>query len=706
MQLSTLQFFVRLLLLGANLAGMLYLSASITGSISDEKPEPAGIFVVSFSVFTVSFLVLAYLNVFHLMGYGVLTAGYWLVALWLRPDSAETVPALQTNAFNLKELFSSRFYYIGWLLTFPLLKACRSIVSPPLAWDSLTYHLTRAAIWIQRAGFEYDPGLLGYANSASYNAPDAWKRYKYFLPTGDGFSAWFMLPLGNDLLIPAAWFLVWLLFMHAIYCLTREYGGSRQTSVLTAFCAGLIPAIFNHAFTAYIDNLVGTLFIYAIYFLAKFEQQSQTKFASLSLLATAVACTVKKTAWPGFPFIFISTIYIFKADENVSASLKPIGKFTVLLFFFLLSWPLYLWHQTGSPFFPTGFPSLGFDIYPYKSFTLASLNINLSRGEILYRLSWGGQTNSFMHNNFGAFTPLLFVLSLPEVVRRVRDRQIRVTTLCICSITIVVMIAFFYKFGGWGDNHARYIIGPFCAFLAIFGSKSKAHVKWLLGLALLGQTIYFYPPGIGHIEYMNILLLTLKSLPFWAVGGFLLFYALQNNRPLTKTFTCLAMATIILPTTIFSRHIRDKNRGKIYSCAAAGECFSNHLLTNQATLGLILARHVDTSRELNIAVTAGWGGKGHNWFVYPFFGSGFQNNLHYIPTSADGTALDHNDKTAPRSKARWLDRLKANNIDYILLLGPPPLELKWINESPSLFKLKESGPMGQNYLFRHLKSTD
>jgi hypothetical protein len=95
MQLSTIQFFARLLLLGANLAGMLYLSASITASISDEKPQPAEIFVVSFSVFTVSFLVLAYLNVFHLMGYGVLTAGYWLVALWLRPDSAETVFGLR-----------------------------------------------------------------------------------------------------------------------------------------------------------------------------------------------------------------------------------------------------------------------------------------------------------------------------------------------------------------------------------------------------------------------------------------------------------------------------------------------------------------------------------------------------------------------------------------------------------------------------------
>ena len=62
------------------------------------------------------------------------------------------------------------------------LRAARSLVSPPLATDSLTYHLFRAGRWVQSGERVLEP------------APDAWGYYAYYPHIGDGLTAWLMLP--------------------------------------------------------------------------------------------------------------------------------------------------------------------------------------------------------------------------------------------------------------------------------------------------------------------------------------------------------------------------------------------------------------------------------------------------------------------------------------------------------------------------------
>jgi hypothetical protein len=54
-----------------------------------------------------------------------------------------------------------------------LLYVGRGLISPPIAWDALTYHLVRAARWIRDGGF------------AAQTAPDAWGYYEYFPYAGE-----------------------------------------------------------------------------------------------------------------------------------------------------------------------------------------------------------------------------------------------------------------------------------------------------------------------------------------------------------------------------------------------------------------------------------------------------------------------------------------------------------------------------------------
>ena len=69
------------------------------------------------------------------------------------------------------------------------LRLVRDLVSPPMAWDSLTYHLFRPARWIQDGALRSSIG------------PDSWRFLEYFPHAGDVPWAWAMLPVRGDALI-------------------------------------------------------------------------------------------------------------------------------------------------------------------------------------------------------------------------------------------------------------------------------------------------------------------------------------------------------------------------------------------------------------------------------------------------------------------------------------------------------------------------
>jgi hypothetical protein len=77
----------------------------------------------------------------------------------------------------------------------------RSLVIPPLAWDSLLYHLVRPALWIQESGiFEYNAGGKS-------------THWRLFPPLGNSLSGWNMVLVESDVLLPLVWFGVWSLLV-------------------------------------------------------------------------------------------------------------------------------------------------------------------------------------------------------------------------------------------------------------------------------------------------------------------------------------------------------------------------------------------------------------------------------------------------------------------------------------------------------------
>jgi len=91
-----------------------------------------------------------------------------------------------------------------------------------------------------------------------------------------------------------------------------------------------------------------------------------------------------------------------------------------------------------------------------------------------------------------------------------------------------------------------------------------------------------------------------------------------------------------------------------------------------------------------IAMTTGFLWPGHNWFLYPLFGSRLQNRVVYAGVKRRGDCPTHLDSGMLREggdPAVWLDNLRALNVDWVVVQAPIPQELGWITANSSQFRL-------------------
>ena len=101
---------------------------------------------------------------------------------------------------------------IAFFMPFVALRLSRTLFQPPLAWDSLVYHGVRAGLFVQDAGFTFEP------------APGSWGLYRNYFAGAEVLSAWAMLPFHTDLLASFANGLQWLGVGLAVWALGRALG--------------------------------------------------------------------------------------------------------------------------------------------------------------------------------------------------------------------------------------------------------------------------------------------------------------------------------------------------------------------------------------------------------------------------------------------------------------------------------------------------
>jgi hypothetical protein len=238
---------------------LLLLTAALTVSAVG-TPSPVsfllGAYVVAWAEVVGLALVLSPFDAFGrtglLLGSGVVlavAAAVWVATGRRRPPSFR--PALQQLR---AELADPVLGILAATVTLALAYAVvLGVATPQNDWDSLTYHLTRAALWIQQGSVSYVPDVADVRING--NPPNA-----------EIGQAWTMLLGKNDRF-------VWLPSLAAVPALVlgvsgvaRRAGLQAREALFGAFLFGCLPLVVLQSATAMNDLVVASFFVVATYF--------------------------------------------------------------------------------------------------------------------------------------------------------------------------------------------------------------------------------------------------------------------------------------------------------------------------------------------------------------------------------------------------------------------------------------------------------
>jgi len=176
----------------------------------------------------------------------------------------------------------------GYLAT----KVIYNLRYPPLGWDSLGYHLLFPVEWFKRGRIWFPQVVFS----------DPAPSYYPFL--GSLYFFWLLLPFHNAFMADVGQLPFYLALLLATYGLCRRIGLDQESSFYGAFLFGLIPNVLKQVEISYVDLIVASHFMCALYFLSLLQSEwnfSHLFFASLSI---GFLIGTKTTGLFWAPFLF------------------------------------------------------------------------------------------------------------------------------------------------------------------------------------------------------------------------------------------------------------------------------------------------------------------------------------------------------------------------------------------------------------------
>ncbi len=588
----------------------------------------------------------------------------------------------------------------GWPLVLLAMVAgarlLRGSGSPPLGWDSITYHLLRAGRWVQ------DGALV------SEIAPDAWSYYEYYPVTGDIVWAWAFLPISGDGLLTLAGWAVWAAAVLAVYASARALDARPRNALYAACAVGAMPSTLTFLSSGYVDNLTLATFLLASLFVIRLLRGGPRREAILAAAMLGLMVGVKTTT---APFLLIGGLVVLRAVA-ASKRRKILGLACLLVV--LSGSPGYFraWVEKGSPTYPFGLQFGG------KTFlegneearlvasgqTLAKEHDLDSPAEaISYFLFRRTREGAFVNPGPGA--PIILLLGLIGSILLLRQKGKRLATLylLVCAAILVGLY-----FSGYmvlarttikATTVGRYLT-PIFGAAAVLGSTLAG--RWTgpaWSVAILLGAIWSRPVAWTAVEAPMMMLMVLLAM--LAALGAIGLRSLRAKRALA----IVALLGAMLLSAGLDR-IRSAFRYPLWAMASHPQqpLFHMHRLHPLYTGAWPLWQHFDQGRSHRLAVTGGWDGLGHNWYRYPLLGSRFQNEVVYVPITADGSVVDYRRDDAMRAGAdlpAWLMRLHDREIDHVVSLSPRnTLEDYWLRNLPEIFPLEFEDPAALHAAFR------
>ena len=582
----------------------------------------------------------------------------------------------------------------------------RDLVSPPLGWDALVYHLFRPAQWIQEGRLTT---VLG---------PDGWRFFEYFPHAGDVPWAWAMLPVRGDALIAPTGVLVWSACLLGGYSLARTLGARPTTAGLAGLAIGFLPASANECTAGYADNFGLAAFLLVGTALMELGRAPSRGRAALAGGGLGLVAAGKLSGVPalGLGLAFVAWLVV-RARPRAPARATTLLLALALAAASAVALPGYLRAaiDTGSPFYPltvavgqttlfAGNEELTL-LYAGRLHNLSAFDASLTG--LLVSLTIPTPSAFHEHLGFGqGFFGLLVIgsLGVAFALRRGPRRAVVVFLLIAALLPLVGLLspAFLAHRTVWRRAIGRLLL-PLPATLAVFGARFDGRLVRVLWIAILAAgEIACVPQGWGApaIEGIRRLALPLALSLVVAVAAALVLWRL--HRPWLGALAFGPLFAVVLAAPL--DRLRAELRYPIFAAHnAASPAYQMHTLEPSYASSFPIWRALDDGPPHRIALAAGWDGIGHNLFRYPLTGSRLQNRVTYIPVSHDGEIFDYMQEEEVFARGEptpWFRRLIAADIDVVVTLHPTQVEQMWMEANPELFEVFATSTEGWNLAFR------
>lgn len=322
-------------------------------------------------------------------------------------DAWPCLDASWHNNFWAKLLFFLAGLETAWLLFLGYLL-------PPYAWDSLYYHLTAAATWLQAGRIVLSPYTL-WANVYPMNT--------------ELLFAWNMLLAGSDLLVDLTQLPFALAGGLAVYALGREVGLHQAGSAVAACLFFLTPIVLIQSKTCYVDIAFAAMFLVGYYFAWRYCRCRRRSYFFMAALAAGLATGMKASAAPYVAVIFAvvgAGDWQASRENGLSAWRRVLASAAIFATTVLLwggFWYLRNWLAYGNPLYPFTIKVLGHTLWPGEGSVAGLVMVKNTPSELgglpawqqLLR-SWEETTAPYTFDQrLGGFGPQWLYLEVPAL---------------------------------------------------------------------------------------------------------------------------------------------------------------------------------------------------------------------------------------------------------------------------------------------------
>jgi len=184
-----------------------------------------------------------------------------------------------------------------------------AIYCPPNTWDSMTYHMSRVAHWVQNENIAFYPTHI--------------LRQLHQPPFAEYLILQLQLLNRGDQFANLPQFAAMLISTLGVSLIANEFNLNRSGQLLTALISITIPMGILQATSTQNDYVLTSMLVCAMYFGMKLSSTDPQKFTILFSVSTALALATKGTG-----YLFILPIFVFSlvySKNSINITLRLIG---------------------------------------------------------------------------------------------------------------------------------------------------------------------------------------------------------------------------------------------------------------------------------------------------------------------------------------------------------------------------------------------